>query len=165
MFAELSVKSIFIFMDLPMTELIKLAKIKGVMHEADHAYSIRSTCTLWSHWLATDVAFIGPVINSPSSFTYYLDLSNFNLESGLLYFRVFTICLLFVSAAGCHCFDLTDIKHIWIPLDKMNRHFQYDIRLTSGHINFSSSSSETFVVYEWILKLEFSNITTSLYLD
>ena len=39
----------------------------------------------------------------------YLDLSNFILESGLSYLRVFTICLLlvdFVSAAGCHCFHL-----------------------------------------------------------
>ena len=30
-------------MDLPMAELVKLAEIAGVMHEADHAYSIRST--------------------------------------------------------------------------------------------------------------------------
>ena len=30
-------------MDLPMAELIKLAKMAGVMHEADHGYSIRST--------------------------------------------------------------------------------------------------------------------------
>ena len=30
-------------MDLPMAKLIKLAKMVGVMHEADHAYSIRST--------------------------------------------------------------------------------------------------------------------------
>ena len=34
---------IFILMDLPMAKLIKLAKMAGVMHEADHAYSIRST--------------------------------------------------------------------------------------------------------------------------
>ena len=34
---------IFIFMDLPMSELINLAKVAGVMHEADHAYSIWST--------------------------------------------------------------------------------------------------------------------------
>ena len=27
----------------PMAKLIKLAKMAGVMHEADHAYSIRST--------------------------------------------------------------------------------------------------------------------------
>ena len=36
-------------MDLPIAELIKLAKIAGVMHEADHAYSIRSIsyrCTI-----------------------------------------------------------------------------------------------------------------------
>ena len=31
-------------MNLPMAELIKLAKMAGVMHEADHAYSI------WSTW-------------------------------------------------------------------------------------------------------------------
>ena len=30
-------------MDLPVAKLIKLAKMAGVMHEADHAYSIRST--------------------------------------------------------------------------------------------------------------------------
>ena len=30
-------------MDLPMAELIKLAKMASVMHEADHAYSIQST--------------------------------------------------------------------------------------------------------------------------
>ena len=44
-----------------------------------------------------------------STFTHYLDLSNFILESGLWYFRVLTICLLlvyFVKAAKCHCFDL-----------------------------------------------------------
>ena len=55
------------------------------------------------------VPFIAFVINSPSTFTYYLDLSNFISQSGLPYFRVLTICLLlvyFVSAAGCHCFDL-----------------------------------------------------------
>ena len=47
--------------DLPMAELIKLAKMAGVMHEADHAYSIRSTWLL--HRLATDVPFIAYVIN------------------------------------------------------------------------------------------------------
>ena len=41
----LSVEMILIFlMDLPMAELIKLAKMAGVMHKADHAYSI------WSTW-------------------------------------------------------------------------------------------------------------------
>ena len=34
---------------------------------------------------------IACVINSPSTFTYYLDLSNFILESGLSYFRVLTV--------------------------------------------------------------------------
>ena len=29
-------------MDLPLAELIKLAEVAGVMHEADQAYSIRS---------------------------------------------------------------------------------------------------------------------------
>ena len=29
-------------MDLPMAELIKLAKMVGVIHEADHAHSIQS---------------------------------------------------------------------------------------------------------------------------
>ena len=89
-----------------MVELIKLAEMVGVMHEADHAYSIRSTW--WLHRLAIDVPVIACVISSPCTFTYYLDLSIFVLESGLSYFKVLTICLLlvyFVSAAGCHRFD------------------------------------------------------------
>ena len=67
-----------------MAELIKLAKIAGVMQDAGHAYSIYP-------------------------FACYLDLSNFRLESGLSYFRVLSVCLLFgyfVSAAECYCFDL-----------------------------------------------------------
>ena len=62
-------------MDLPMAELKKLAKMAGVMLEADHAYSIRSTWSL--HQLATDVPFIVCVINLPCTFTHYLELSNF----------------------------------------------------------------------------------------
>ena len=46
----------------------------GVMHEADHAYSIWSTW--WLHRLATDVPFIAFVINLPYTFTHYLELSN-----------------------------------------------------------------------------------------
>ena len=56
----------------------------GVMHEADHAYSIRSTW--WLHRLATNVPSIACVINWQSIFVYNLDLSNFLLESGLSYF-------------------------------------------------------------------------------
>ena len=37
----LSVEIILFLMDLPMLKLIKLAKMAGVMHEADHAYSIQ----------------------------------------------------------------------------------------------------------------------------
>ena len=49
-----------------MVKLIKLAKMAGVVHEADHAYSIRST---WSmHRLATDVPFIAYIINLPYIF-------------------------------------------------------------------------------------------------
>ena len=62
-------------MNLPMLKLIKLAKMAGVMHEADHAYSIRSTW--WLHRLVTDVPFIACVINLPCTFTHYLELSNF----------------------------------------------------------------------------------------
>ena len=54
--------------------LIKLAKIAGVMHEADHAYSIQSTWLL--HRLATDVPFIACVINLPGTFNRYLDMSS-----------------------------------------------------------------------------------------
>ena len=62
-------------MDLPMTKLIKLAKMAGVMHEADHAYSIRSTWVL--HQLATDVPFLACVIYLPCIFTHYLEFSGF----------------------------------------------------------------------------------------
>ena len=61
-------------MDLPMAKLIKLAKMAGVMHEADHAYSIRSAW--WLHRLATDVPFIACVINLPFTFNHYLDMSS-----------------------------------------------------------------------------------------
>ena len=98
-------------MNLPMAELIKLAKMAGVTHEADHAYSIQSTWRL--HQLATDVPFIACAIDSPCTFTCYLALSNFISESGLSYFRVLTICLLlvyFVSAAERHFFFSIDNK-------------------------------------------------------
>ena len=62
-------------MDLMMVELIKLAEMAGVMHEAGHTYSVRSTW--WLHRVATDVPFIACVINLPCIFTQDLDLSNF----------------------------------------------------------------------------------------
>ena len=43
------------------------------------------------------------VLNSSSTFAYYLYLSNFLSESGLLYFRVLSVVLMFVcfvSAVG-----------------------------------------------------------------
>ena len=66
----------------------------GVMYEGNSPYSILST---WlSYWrsnfsynsiqlliISTDLPFIACVINSPCTFTYYLDLANFILESGL----------------------------------------------------------------------------------
>ena len=48
-------------MDLPMVELINLAKMTGVVHEADYAYSVRNAWLL--HRLATDVPFMACVIN------------------------------------------------------------------------------------------------------
>ena len=58
-----------------MAKIIKLAKMAGVMHEADHPYSTWSTWLL--HRLATDVPFIACVINLPCISTHYLELSNF----------------------------------------------------------------------------------------
>ena len=58
-----------------MAKLIKSAKMAGVMHDADHTYSIQSTKRL--HQLATDVPFMACVINLPCTFTHYLELSNF----------------------------------------------------------------------------------------
>ena len=60
-----------------MAKLIKLAKMAGVMHEADHAYSIWSTWLL--HRLATDVPFIACVINLLCTFNRYLDMSSLQL--------------------------------------------------------------------------------------
>ena len=106
--AKMVFPKIFVFFhEFVKAESIKLAKMAGVMHEADHAYSIRSTW--WLHWLASDVPSIACVINSQSIFVCNLDLSNFLLESGLWCFLFLSVCLLlvyFVSAAGCHCFDL-----------------------------------------------------------
>ena len=73
----LSVEMIFILMDLPTAKLIKL--------------SVLLICLVF--------------------FTHYLELSNFSfiLRSGMSCVRTLNICLLlvyFVSAAGCHCFDL-----------------------------------------------------------
>ena len=76
MFADsISWNDFYFFIDLPIAKVIKLAKMMGVMHEADHAYSIRSTW--WLHRLATDVPVIACVINLPCIFTHYLELSNF----------------------------------------------------------------------------------------
>ena len=47
-----------------------------------------------------DVLFVACVIDSPSNFAYYLGLSNFFFERGLLYFRVLYICLLLVCFVG-----------------------------------------------------------------
>ena len=62
-------------MDLPMVKLIKLAKMAGVMHEADHAYFIQSTW--WLHRLATDVPFIAFVITLPCIFYPLLGVVEF----------------------------------------------------------------------------------------
>ena len=63
-------------MDLPMAELIKLAKMAG------HAWG-RSRLLypehLGLHRLATDVLSIACVIYSPCTLAFYLDLSNFIL--------------------------------------------------------------------------------------
>ena len=67
-----------------MAELIKLDKVAGVMHEADHTYSIQSTWSL--HQSATTVPFMACVNNSPSTFTCYLDLWNFNLRIWIVVF-------------------------------------------------------------------------------
>ena len=78
------------------------------MHKVDHAYFIWSTW--WLHRSATDESSTACVINLQSIFVYNLDLSNFLLKSRLWYFLFLSILLLlvyFVSAAGCHCLDLT----------------------------------------------------------
>ena len=77
----------FLFlMDLTMAKLIKLDKMAGAMHEADHAYSIRSTW--WLYRLATDVSLIACVINLPCTFAHYLELSNF-----YFYFMIWIVVL------------------------------------------------------------------------
>ena len=65
----------FLFCGFVKAELIKLAKMVGVRHDADHAYSIQSIW--WLYRLATDVLFIVCAINSLSIFAYNLDLPNF----------------------------------------------------------------------------------------
>ena len=94
------------FMYLPMVELIKLPKMAGVMHEVDHTYS---TTHLVIALISYQCTIDSLCFNSPCTFIYCLDLSNFILEVRLSCFRVLINCLLlvyFVSAAGCHCCDL-----------------------------------------------------------
>ena len=74
MFADSISWMIFIFDGFANGQINKI-KMAGVMHEADHTYSIRSTW--WLHRLATDVPFIARVINLPCTFTQYLDLSSY----------------------------------------------------------------------------------------
>ena len=62
-------------MDLPIGKLIKLAKMAGVMHEADHTLQYLEHLVIGS--ISYDVPFIACVINLPCIFTYYLELSNF----------------------------------------------------------------------------------------
>ena len=57
-----------------MANLIKLARMAGVMHEADHACSVRSAW--WLHRLAADVPFLACVIDLPCTFNHYLDMSS-----------------------------------------------------------------------------------------
>ena len=72
----LSVEMSFISDGFADGKINKLVKMAGVMHQADHVYSIRSTWCL--HQLAIDVSFIACVIKLPRIFfTHYLELSNF----------------------------------------------------------------------------------------
>ena len=71
--------------------------------------------TWWLHWLTTNAPLIACVINSPSAFLCYLNLSIFILESGLSYFKVLTICFLlvyFVNVAGCHFFYFNEFDNL-----------------------------------------------------
>ena len=61
--------------------------------------------------------FVACVIHlpCPSTFTYYLDMSNFLSEPGLWYLRVLLICLLFVFvmiASECHCFHVPQLVSV-----------------------------------------------------
>ena len=85
------------FCGFAIAELMKLAKMVGVMDEADHTYSVQGTWRL--HRLANNISFVACVINSPSTFAHYLDLSNFLLESGLSYFWSF----IHLSSVGLFC--------------------------------------------------------------
>ena len=69
-----------------MVKLIKLVKMASGMHKVDHAHSIWSTW--WLRRSAKDASLGVCVINSSSILTFYLDLSNFRLESGSSYFSI-----------------------------------------------------------------------------
>ena len=65
-------------MDLPMAKLIKLAKMAGVMREANHAYSFRSTWSL--HRLATNVPFIACITNFVQYFYLFFGFVGFKFR-------------------------------------------------------------------------------------
>ena len=73
-------------------ELIKLAKMAGVMHAG-------RSCLLYPHdMVITLISYriIAFVINLLSIFVQNLDLLNFHLELGLSYFLFLSVCLLLV---------------------------------------------------------------------
>ena len=85
-----------------MVKLVKLAKISGVMHEADHAYSIWSTWRLLQ--LATNVPFVACVINFPCCVMF----SGIKLSMGSFVLFVFFLpitlsCRIFVLFYNVEC--------------------------------------------------------------
>ena len=116
-FSKLNIKwgILYIFADLPcVAELIKQAKMTGVMHEADHAYSIQSTW--WLHWLATNVLFMASFISIrrillPITCTWICRIFSWNPDCCILEFYPCLLSVSFLSAAGCHCFDFCEVTY------------------------------------------------------
>ena len=101
--------------------MIKLAGMAGVMHQADQAYSIRSTW--WLHRLATDVPSIAYGINWQSIFVKNLDFFNFLLESGLPYFDFYLWATLFGQLKMASFLLASTSYFMWLKLEVSDLEF------------------------------------------
>ena len=79
------------------------------------------------HELGNDVLFVACVTNAAITFAYYLDLSNFLWESGLSYFRVLSMSLLFVPPVCLFC----ECCRMLLLLFKPRLHVQFSLAMAT----------------------------------
>ena len=96
---------------IPSQETFELCCFSPFYNENEWHIPLNSEYTLWMIQQILGVYFCPMLLICLVllTVTWICRVYSFVLWSGLSYFRILTICLLlvyFVSAAGCHCFDL-----------------------------------------------------------